>query len=370
MLFVVNSLAIQVSDFGVGFAVLRSRHGEPLDVRSLWRLRGVGAAIAAAGVVLGLVVGGLPGAVIAAGGVVWALSAEAYVRKAAALKAGHPGEVALAEGLGAAWFLAGTAVLVATGTGAAWVAALFVGKHLLEVAVVRDWRASFARGAAAPRSGPEWLGQLATYLVANVDYLVLGLVLLPADLSLYVVAFRVASALPALVANPITQTAFLDLAATRDRAHRQEVYDRIMGRVACLGAMGAGAVLLAAPVLPWLLGPDWVGVGWLVAVLAPAVPFRLLLGTTVAQAVTVGAARSVVGWEAVRLAVIGVATLIAAQFGLVPATAVVSIATIVTVGGEHLRSCTLGGVRADRRLPWAAAACCAVVVGFAVLASM
>jgi O-antigen/teichoic acid export membrane protein len=304
--------------------------------------------------------------VVAASGLLWALTAEARVRKASALTLGAAREAAGAEVAGAVAFAAGIVAVVAFGGGLGAVAVAMVAKHVVELAVVRRWAERFTAGGASARSGPEWLGQVMTYLVANADYVVLGLLLTPADLSNYAIAFRVASAIPALVATPITQTSFLDLAAAAP-AERQAVHDGIRARVVGMGALGALAVLVAAPVLPVVLGDGWSDSAVLVAVLAVAVPFRLLLGMSVAQAIVVGRARSVVGWESARLVVVATATAVAAVLGgLVWATVAVSAATMVSVTFTYVRSARVAGVR-----PWppvgpACAAACAAVVGLGI----
>ena len=351
VLFVVNSLAIQVSDLGLGFAVLRTPADRTVASSSLRRLRLVGVGVVGVGAVVaaGLAVAGAgtSAVVVGAGALVWATSAEVYVRKAAALTLDGARQVGGAEVGGAAVFAVAVVAAALAGVGVGAVAAALVAKHLIELGLVRTWRARFGPDGEPARSGPEWLGQVMTYLVANADYVVLGVLLTPADLSRYVVAFRVASALPALVANPITQTAFVDLAGADDDT-RQDLHRAIVGRVARLGLLGALAVGVAAPVLPWVLGEGWAGVGALVAVLAVAVPFRLLLGMSVAQAITVGRARSVVAWETGRLVVVASATAVGAVAGgVLWATVGVSVATIASVTVIYVAS-----ARAARVEPW------------------
>lgn len=370
VLLVVNSLAIQVSDLGLGFAVLRSAATDPVARASLVRVRRIAAAaaVAAGAVALALLAASAETAavVVATSGAVWLLSAEGRVRKASALTLGRAREAASAEIAGAVAFALGVVVVVVAGGGLGAVAVALVAKHLVELAVVRGWAERFTADGDPARSGAEWLGQVMTYLVANADYVVLGLLLSPADLSRYAIAFRVASAIPALVATPITQTAFLDLAAAGPEA-RQGVHDGIRRRVLRMGLLGAAAVLVAAPVLPPVLGEGWSEAAPLVAILAVAVPFRLLLGMSVAQAIVVGRARSVVGWEAGRLvAVAGVTAVAAAAGGLVWATVAVSAATVVSVSAAYVRSARVAAVR-----PWgpvwaAAGAACLVVIAFGV----
>jgi O-antigen/teichoic acid export membrane protein len=368
VLLVVNSLAVQVSDFGVGFAVLRTGPGEQIAVSSLSRLRRLSVVVSFVGLLVGVVLGGTTGIVLGCGGVIWGLSAEAYVRKSAAIRLGASREVAFAEIIGAVAVLAGVMLVWRLDLSIGWFALALIVKHLAEIVGVRTWRPCFGASGDQARSGPEWVSQVLTYGVANVDYLVVVLLLTPAELSSYVVAFRMASALPALVGGPITNTAFVELAdaAASDRPAARR---RVVRRARLVGIAGAVGVLLLAPVLAIFLGSAWAGTGWLVAILAPAVPFRMLLGAAVANAITLGGARSVVVWEFGRLVAVGLAAAIGGVFGVVPAAALVSAATIVSLTVVHRLSVRLSK-EASNPSEWGAAAVAVLaVVVLAVLAA-
>lgn len=352
VLFVVNSLAVQISDLGLGFAVLRTPPGAQLARASLSSVRraAIGAAMAGAllAVVVAVVVGATAAWVVFGGALVWPLTAEAYVRKASALKLGATLQVVEAEVAGATAFGVGVALVIWARPGLGWIVAVFVAKSVVELVTVRTWRDMFSPEGLRARSGPEWLGQVMTYLVANADYVVVASTLGPSDLARYVVSFRVASALPSLVAHPVTQSAFVELAAAEDR---DPIHRSIVRRALLAGGAGAVLVLAAAPVLPWVLGGEWEGTGAVMAVLAPAVPIRMLLGTTVALAITVGAARQVVVWEAGRLVAVAAATAAGAVLGgLVPAAGAASAATIVSVGAEHVLAARSASIPPDHRV--------------------
>ncbi len=366
VLFIVNSLAVQISDFGVGFAVYRSAPGVRIARRSLERLRSVNTAIAVVAAAVGAVMWSLDGAIVAAGGVVWLLTSESYVRKAGALKQRQTAQVVGAEVAGAVVFLAGATIVAALDVDPAWVAVPFVLKHVVEVVGIRSWTDAFAPDGEPARSGPEWLGQVMTYLVANVDYVLIGWLLGPELLSLYVIAFRFASAVPAVLATPLPQPAFLDLAEV-PATDRQPVYDGLLRRIAMIGAVGTGVLLIAAPVLPWLLGSEWEQTAPLLALLAVAVPWRLLLGTTVALAITAGRARAVVVWEAVRLVITAGAVALATTGGLSTTAAVVSRATIVLLTGEHALAGRVGHVLVPRWLVAATGAASLLLLVLAVV---
>ena len=126
-------------------------------------------------------------------------------------------------------------------------------------------------------------------------------------------------------------------------------------------------VELAAPVLPWLLGSEWEQTAPLLALLAVAVPWRLLLGTTVALAITAGRARAVVVWEAVRLVITAGAVALATTGGLSTTAAVVSLATIVLLTGEHALAGRVGHVLVPRWLVAATGAASLLLLVLAVV---
>ena len=104
-------------------------------------------------------------------------------------------------------------------------------------------------------------------------------------------------------------------------------------------------VLLLAPLLPMILFGHRVGGTGVVGRgrLRPAVPFRLLLGTAVASVITLGHARRLVRWELIRLVAVGVAAAVGAWIGLVQATALVSMMTILSLTQVHRQAARLGG---------------------------
>ncbi|WP_208027896.1 oligosaccharide flippase family protein [Rhabdothermincola sediminis] len=366
VLFIVNSLAVQVSDFGVGFAVYRLAPSRRIARRSLERLRLVDGVLALVAVAGGLGLRSSTGAVIASAGLIWLLSAEAYVRKAAALKLGAVREVVTAEIGGAGLFFAACVAVTITAGAPGWVGVGFVGKHVVECLLVRTWPAMFTAGGERARSRDEWLGQVMTYLVANVDYLLIGWLMGAEVLSVYVIAFRFASAVPAFLATPITQSAFIDFASASP-AQRQARYDALLRRIWILGGSGTVLLLVMAPVLPRVLGAAWEETAPVLAILSIAVPWRLLLGTTVAQAITAGRARVVVGWETARLVGTAILVVAGARFGLRTTAACVSLGTVVILTGEHAMSCRLRGVSMPRWLPAVTGAVASTLAAVAVM---
>jgi hypothetical protein len=365
LLFLVNSFSIQVSDFGLGFRIMRCTPDERLDRAGLTRIRQANVGIAVVAVVAGALVGGDTGALLAASGVIWGTSAEAYVRKAGTLKRGEANRVVTAEIVGAALFAAGAVALWSTEAGALWLGLLFVGKHVVESAIAADGLSWFVAGGSPFGSRHEWFGQVLTYAVANLDFVAVALLLDPAALSIYLVGFRVAAALPSLLGLPLGQTAFVTLGEL-PRPEAQRAVTPLVRRAFALGIAGAVVGVVAAVVLPILMGSSWDGSGPVTALMAMATPWRLLLGVTVAIALVAKGQEAVVRWEAGRLVLTSVVVFAAATVDIEAVAAAVALSIIVAITAENEAACRLIGTERVRFLRPAAVAASALVGATAI----
>src|SRR5262249_48091967 len=158
----------------------------------------------------GLRIGSTAGTLVLASAVIWAVSAEAFVRKAAALATGHGRNCAVAELLGSAAF-AVPVVVFATGDRAlAVVGGALVLKHLIEAVVAGAGRTQFGADGVAPRLRTLCSSQVLAYALGNVDYVIVALALGATAFSIYSLAYRVAVAVPSVVAYVATRTAVSD----------------------------------------------------------------------------------------------------------------------------------------------------------------
>ena len=147
-------------------------------------------------------------------------------------------------------------------------------KHLVECVAVP------LQGAVDPAghlsSHQEWFGQMATFGASNADYVVVMLLLPPAAFSVYVMAFRLANALPALVGQALTQDTFVEVGVVAGRRGvDRAVMSTVRRRVVRLSVVGATGGVVAAVVARLILGPEWADLVVVAAVLVLAMPARL-----------------------------------------------------------------------------------------------
>ncbi len=350
-LFVINSFAVTVSDFGLGLAVLRLPPRATIRLAVLRRARLANSAIAATGLATGYAVGGSAGRIIAASGLIWATSAEAYVRKAGAIRDNHAGQAALAEVVGTTILLTAAVVgAIRPSSAVAVVAAGFVLKHTAEAALVRHWRGAFATDEGASlRSdvGLLWGAQLLSFLAANVDYVTVGVLLSRPSFSVYVIGFRLANAVPAQISYVTGRISLVDFGRARDQAERQATYDRYVARLFGVGVAGAAVTLAVAPLLPVVLGSSWRPVSGVIAVLALGVPWRMVLSVASAMVLAGGQTKRSLRWEGTRL-VLSTAVFAAAAAGGFP---IFVVTVTLTWTAAALAYHTRGGIAVGVR-PW------------------
>jgi O-antigen/teichoic acid export membrane protein len=363
VLLVLNSMALTLSDYGLGADALRLEVGRLASRHELRLVRLRNLSVAVVTVTVGALVGGDGGTILALGGLLWGASAESFVRRAAALRAGAVASVVCSE-------LAG-AILLAVGVVCATIAeerALFifglalVAKQLVEVIVVRGWRQQFGDVEPLRDTRVLWWAQVVAYAIANVDYLILGL-FQPAEVfSVYVLAFRLANALPSQLSFVAGRVLSVDL-ASEDHGARQEVYRSYTRSLFVLGAGGAIITALLAQLLPDILGDDWKAITWVLTALACAVPWRMVLGVAGTLAVVAQRSHSLLRLELAHLAVLVIAYGITAAIGLGAFVVTVGASVVIVNIAYHHTAGQMAGVRPwSRLLPLAAGSLLAIGV--------
>ncbi len=345
VLLVVNSLAVTASDFGVGTSVLRHEKRETVALSVMSRLRLANGSFAALAVVAGALIGGETGLIVAAAGLMWALSGEAYVRKSSVVKQGLEREAVVAELLSAVVFALFSIAAFARPDDAVWlVAAGFTLKHAVEVPVAHSWRGMFSPSGDVVRLGAIWGTQMLAYATANLDYLVIGLFFTPAAFSVYVLAFRIANVIPSQITFAVSRVSLVAFA--HDELRVQHTYDRYVRNLFLVGIGAAVATGAVALVLPGILGEEWEAIVAVLLVLAVGVPWRMVLGVSGSLALAADAASQLLRWETARLIVTAASLALAAALGFGLFVYMVSLLAIGAVVIYHRLAGGVAGVRA------------------------
>jgi len=369
VLLIVNSAAVTLSDWGLGLAVLGRSHGEQLALRLRHRMHAVNGAIAGVSVTIGIVVGGEIGTLAAASGLIWWSSSEAFVTKAGAISAGAGRRAGVAEMIASTVVLVAVLACAAGDDALAVVGAALVGKHVLEIVIART-DAGFSSDGVMPDVRAIWGTQAVALGVANVDYLIVGLLLGADAFSIYTIGYRIAVGIPSVLAYVGTRAALADLSAEVDSEARQRRYVSYVGPLFALGAAAAVVTVIVGAGLSVALGAEWELVLPTVLVLSCAAPWRMVFGQAGALALSVRRSRALVRWQLVQLgALAGVITLAATVGGL--AASVIAVAVVWIVSTTVIERCAARAARVSgwavlRAFAWpgAVVAVVAGVIGF------
>jgi len=278
VLLVVNSLAVTLADYGVGYQLLALPPGGVLPLASLRRVRLTNGVVFGLALAVGAVAGGDDGWLAVGSGVVWAIAGEAYIRGAGAIRAGRRASVVVGQAVGASLFLIGIAG-VRPGNGVFVLGAALAAKQIAEGVAARGWRASFSSGAATrPGTVPIFLSQAASVILANVDFAVAAALLGAGDYVVYLVSFRVAQVPVTLVANVMSRTAMVDYANVDGKPARQRVFDHHVRQLFALGCLVAIVLASLGPLAADVLGDAYDDLPATLLVLVVGVPWRMVVG--------------------------------------------------------------------------------------------
>jgi O-antigen/teichoic acid export membrane protein len=340
LVFAFQTLAVTASDYGVGLALLRTPPEVAVARASLDRCRRGNATIVVAGAVLAGVLGAADhsraAVLVLVGGLIWATSAEAYIRKAAALRLDEARRVAVSE-VGASALLLAVIVLAARGDAApVVVAGAFVAKSVVELLVSSAAvRRSFTTVGADPSPGWVWGSQVLSFAIANVDYVVVALVLGSRALGLYSLAFRIAGLLPSQVSFVVSRVGTVDL-ARRSPGERPEATRALLRTLFLAGLCVAAFGLAVAPFVGDALGHKWDDAEPLVALLAVSAPWRLILPVAGISALVRDRARDLVRFEGSRLVLVVTLLTVGATVNLVWCATLASVALVIGAASAHL----------------------------------
>ncbi len=316
-LFILASAAMTMADLGCGLQRLRSPQRQvPSNHRRLIQASsGAGLAVALLGLALPSTgaASNSVSAVLLYGGLIWTLAAWMTLARGGAFR--NEAHLHLFRGS-----LVGSLMLLAVCIlGEGWSTTAVAGLGLLakfasELVILAPWLAASSHSEAL--SWPVFGNQVLNYTATNVDAVIVGLVLGPAQFARYSLAFRLAGGIYSLAGHAITRMGTVRLASL-SLVGRRRATRRWTTRFFAMGLVGTLVLVAGSGLIVPLLGPTWEGLPTLIAILALLLPFRMMSGWFVAVLLAQRADRPLLTVEVLRLVVAVPVLVLGASYGLV-----------------------------------------------------
>lgn len=348
-LLIFNSFAVVASDFGLGTDLMHRPVGV-LARSAFWRVRILDLAVLVSLVLAGAAVASPWRELSIGAGFVWIASSEAFVRKSALIRLDRTGRAARGEMAGSTVLIVGIGLALVFPTYAiTLVAAGLASKHAVEALVDQGWADAFALQGPPKWGSAVWLSGLLNFAIANVDFLIVVVVVSGDAFSIYSLGFRVAAVFVAQVSYVVSRVALVDFGEAHRAGNLDDVYRHRRKQMFVGGVVAGIATAALSPLLPVVLGPQWRAVEGVVVVLSIAVPWRMCGGLGLMSAIAVGEARRLAGWEASRLAIAAVALTIGGFLGFKYFTVAAAMVAIFTTIGYDRAALGFSG---SRRSSW------------------
>ncbi len=272
LLFTALSAASTLADVGTGYQVLRARRpGIPIGY---WKTVGPSVGLGVAAALTGLLADGTTRWVLMFGGLLWALSACVQLARSAALRS-HNERTVLHSSAGGAIVLVGLVVSLPFEDAALLAGAALTCKVVTELILLVGVVEVTTRSAA--QSWTVFANQTLNFAAANIDYLVVGVVLGAESFALYVLAFRLSSGLHSVASHTVVRVCTVRLVEL-DPNERPGHLRRWVAGLLALGLVGSIGVALVAPPILELVGQSWSEAVAPVQVLGLLLPLRLVHG--------------------------------------------------------------------------------------------
>ena len=198
------------------------------------------------------------------------------------------------------------------------------------------------REIAALRASPPGLASMAMVGYGNVDYLILGAKLSPAQVGFYYRAYTLGVQYETKISNIVSRIAFPIYSRTQDLDHMRAVRSRVIRiNAVVIYPLLALFIATAPQLVPWLFGPA-VGAGRGPAqILTVAGMARMINNGTPSLVLAAGKPRTLLAFNLYRLATLAVVVFLAAPYGLTVVCVAVAAFQVITLIGST-GSCSRG----------------------------
>jgi lipopolysaccharide exporter len=187
---------------------------------------------------------------------------------------------------------------------------------------------------------PAGLASIAMVGYGNVDYLILGARLSPAQVGFYYRAYTLGVQYETKISDIIARVAFPVYSRTESADHMRAVRSRVVRiNATVIYPILALFIALAPEVVPWLFGQRWEPAVVPAQILAVAGMARMINNGTPPLLLAAGRPRTLLAFNLCRLGVLGVAVLVASSYGVIAvclAVAGFQVATLIASYGVML----------------------------------
>lgn len=202
-------------------------------------------------------------------------------------------------------------------------------------AVFPRWRPREMREIAA-FGLPAGLASMAMVGYGNVDYLILGARLSPAQVGFYYRAYTLGVQYEAKISNIISRLAFPLYSRTESADHMREVRSRVVRTNATvIFPMLAVFIAVAPELVPWVFGEQWQPAVLPAQILAVAGMARMINNGTPALLLAAGRPRALLAFNLCRLTILAAAVVLTVPFGLTAVCVAVASFQVVTVVASY-----------------------------------
>jgi lipopolysaccharide exporter len=208
-----------------------------------------------------------------------------------------------------------------------WVALLIV----VGPAVLPRWRPREMREVAA-FGLPAGLASMAMVGYGNIDYLILGARLSPAQVGYYYRAYTLGVQYEAKISDIIARLAFPVYSRTESVAHMRDLRSRVVRiNATVIYPILAVFIAVAPQLVPWLFGAQWEPAVLPAQILAVAGMARMVNNGTPPLLLAAGRPRALLAFNVCRLLALAAAVLVAVPYGLVAVSIAVSAFQVITL---------------------------------------
>ena len=197
---------------------------------------------------------------------------------------------------------------------------------------------------------PAGLASMAMVGYGNIDYLILGARLNPAQVGFYYRAYTLGVQYEAKISDIIQRVAFPVYSRTEDADHMRAVRSRIVRiNAVVIYPMLALFIAVAPELVPWVFGERWEPAVLPAQILAVAGMARMINNGTPALLLAAGRPRALLSFNLCRLGALAGAVFVAVPYGLIAVCiAVSSFQVITTVASYWLMLPRLVGITLRR----------------------